>query len=309
MAAGSSARARSRSSTRPIANNNAAGNAYGGGGILSFGTTTFVNATIADNDVISGTGGGLSVPSGTATLDNTIVALNVSINGGLPVADDVAGTLASTSQYNLIGTGGSGGLTDGVNDNQVGVASPGLGTLANNAGPTQTIALLPGSPAIDAGSNALAIGPDGNPLATDQRGTGFVRVVNGTVDIGAYERQPAIITAVSVAWGTAGTATLFTAADGLRLLPAGRNTDLPWLGVNQIQITLNQPENLAPGDVSVTGLTVANYGPVTIAGSGLHYTITLAQPINSADRVTVTIGNSRSLHLHPSSRRPSRRYQ
>ena len=61
--------------------------------------------------------------------------------------------------YNLIGTGGSGGLTNGVNGNQVGVANPGLGTLADNGGPTQTIALLPGSPAIDKGSNALAVDP------------------------------------------------------------------------------------------------------------------------------------------------------
>ena len=35
-----------------------------------------------------------------------------------------------------------------------------------------------------------------------------------------------------------------------------------------------------------------NYGPVTISGSGMSYTITLAQPINEADRVTITIGNA-----------------
>ena len=43
--------------------------------------------------------------------------------------------------------GGSGGLNNGSNNNQVGVANPGLGTLASNGGPTQTVALLPGSPA------------------------------------------------------------------------------------------------------------------------------------------------------------------
>ena len=102
----------------------------------------------------------------------------------------------------------------------------------------------------------------------------------------------ATVSAVSVSWGTAGTAALQTAADGLRLLPAGRNTDLPWLGINKLAITLSTPESLSPADVSVTGLTVANYGPVTISGSGTSYTITLAQPINAADRVTVTIGNA-----------------
>ena len=170
-------------------------------------------------------GGGLDVYGGTATLDNTIVALNTAGTGSTASASDIAGTVSSASAYNLIGTGGSGGLVNGVNGNQVGVANPGLGTLADNGGPTQTIALLPGSPAIDKGSNALAVDPTtGLPLATDQRGPGFVRIINGTVNIGAYEFTPDAADALSVTWGTQ-TAALQTAADGLRLLPAGRKTD------------------------------------------------------------------------------------
>ena len=102
----------------------------------------------------------------------------------------------------------------------------------------------------------------------------------------------ATVTAVSANWGTSGTIALQTAGDGLRLLPAGRNTDLPWFGINKLQITLSQAESLSPSDVSVTGITVANYGPVTISGSGTNYTITLAQAITVADRVTLTIGNA-----------------
>ena len=45
------------------------------------------------------------------------------------------------------------------------------------------MALLPGSPAIDAGDNSLI--PAG--VTTDQRGTGYARIDNGTVDIGAFE--------------------------------------------------------------------------------------------------------------------------
>ena len=105
--------------------------------------------------------------------------------------------MSSSSAYNLIGSNGFGGLVNGVNGNQVGVADPGLGPLAYYGGPTQTIALLPGSPAIDAGSNALAVDPStGQPLTTDQRGPGFVRIFNGTVDIGAYEFLPAASDAV-----------------------------------------------------------------------------------------------------------------
>ncbi len=102
----------------------------------------------------------------------------------------------------------------------------------------------------------------------------------------------ATVSAVSADWGTKGTIALQTAADGLRLLPAGRNTDLPWYGINKLQITLSQAESLSPSDVSVTGIAVANYGPVTISGSGTNYTITFAQAIDTADRVTVTIGNA-----------------
>jgi len=60
---------------------------------------------------------------------------------------------------------------------------PRLGPLANNGGSTQTMALLPGSPAINAGSNALT------PVDTqyDQRGAGYSRIGDGTVDIGAFE--------------------------------------------------------------------------------------------------------------------------
>ena len=52
------------------------------------------------------------------------------------------------------------------------------------------MALLPGSPAIDAGDqHAGRRSPDGNPLPGDQRGPGFLRIVNGTVDIGAFESR------------------------------------------------------------------------------------------------------------------------
>jgi len=169
--------------------NNSAGSS-GGGIFNSAGRLTAVNTTIAYN--WAGYGGGLYAGGGTATLDNTIVALNGTsdpsgFGGSSP--SDIAGSVSSSSAYNLIGTGGSGGLTKGSNGNQVGVANPGLGRLGNNGGLTPTIALLNGSLAVDAGSNSLAVDPNtGSPLTTDQRGPGFPRIVNGTVDIGAFER-------------------------------------------------------------------------------------------------------------------------
>ena len=59
---------------------------------------------------------------------------------------------------------------------------PLLGPLAYNGGPTLTRALLPGSPALDRGSN-----PEG--LTEDQRGYGSDRVVGAAADIGAYESR------------------------------------------------------------------------------------------------------------------------
>ena len=271
-----------------------AGVASGGGLYVAGSALTLINSTIAYNFVPSGgAGGGLDIAAAaTAALDNTIVALNTSGTGGGAAADDIAGIVSSASAYNLIGTGGSGDLVNDTNGDLVGVANPGLGTLASNGGPTQTIALLPSSPAINAGSNALAVDPaTDQPLATDQRGAGFPRIVNGTVDIGAFEFQGAVVAGTSVDWGTQ-TIALQTASDGLRLLPAGRNTDLPWLGINQVQITLTHAETLTAADVMVTSAIGVNYGPLTISGSGTNYTITLAQPITEPDRVTITISNA-----------------
>ena len=95
----------------------------------------------------------------------------------------------------------------------------------------------------------------------------------------------------SVQWGSQ-SAALYTAADGLRLLPAGRTTDLPWFNIDQIGITLSQAADVNPGDVSVAGMTGGNYGPVTISGSGTSsIIITLAKAISGPDRMTITIGN------------------
>jgi subtilisin family serine protease len=98
---------------------------------------------------------------------------------------------------------------------------------------------------------------------------------------------------VTARWGTARSALLVTATDGLRLLPMGRNTTLPWVGLNRLDITLSHAAVLTSAHVSVSSAVGASYGPVTVTGSGTTYTIMLAQPITlMADRVTVTISNA-----------------
>jgi predicted outer membrane repeat protein len=156
-----------------------------GGGVQSAGAATLTNCTITANRVTHGTsgvfGGGLYT-TGTTRVFNTIIAGNFQGAAPSSTANDIAGTLDASSAFNLIGTGGAGGLTNGVNNNLVGVTNPGLAPLANNGGPTQTVALLAGSSALDHGSNAYVTAGE-----TDQRG--LSRIANGTVDIGAFEAQ------------------------------------------------------------------------------------------------------------------------
>lgn len=154
----------------------------GGGGIAIFGgAVSILNSTISDNSSANGpeSGGGIWHGGGTLTLGNTILANNV--NG------DCAGS-ATDLGNNLTTSTLACGLSHSVNGNIIGQDAK-LGPLQENGGPTLTHVLLPGSPALNAGNNAIARDPQNQPLVTDQRGEGFARVINDVVDIGAYEEQ------------------------------------------------------------------------------------------------------------------------
>jgi hypothetical protein len=184
--------------TATLINCTLSGNSAGslGGGVYNYWMATLTNCTLWGNSAHFGEacGGGLYAGYGTSTLNNSIVANSTA---GRDVTINVGASTAGS--HNLIDDG-SGALADTI------TADPQLGPLQDNGGPTQTMALLPGSPAIDGGSNALAVDAQGNPLSTDQRGTGFNRVVNGTVDIGAFEVQQAPVTHLGVSAPTSVTA-------------------------------------------------------------------------------------------------------
>lgn len=144
---------------------------------------TFVNSTIAGNSVgTAGLGGGLAVYNpeptlgGSAALSvkNTIVAGNRGPAG----TSDCAVAAMVTSDHNLSSDASCMFTDAGSKQN----ANPLLGGLANNGGETDTLALQPGSPAIDAGTNA------GCPPA-DQRGV--ARPQGTACDVGAFELVPA----------------------------------------------------------------------------------------------------------------------
>ena len=164
-----------------------------GGGIMNFiGVLNVYNSTVANNIATQLGGGGIN-SAGALFLRSTIVAKNT---GQFP---DV-GLISNSLGHNLIGnsTGSIGGdpsLGDLFNiDPLFEQGLDGKPLLKDNGGPTPTIALRCGSPAIDKGKNEVF------GLTTDQRGAGFLRTVNdpaipdavgggdGT-DIGAFEVQ------------------------------------------------------------------------------------------------------------------------
>jgi CSLREA domain-containing protein len=166
--------------TTTVTNSTFSGNSanFAGGGIASFGgTLTVTNSTFSGNSATSsaGAGGGIANTS-TATLRNTVMANS-------PSGGNCAGTTITDGGYNI-----DDGTTCGFSaaNHSMPSTDPQLaGRLANNGGPTKTIALKKGSPAIDAipkGTNGC-----GTEIKEDQRGV--KRPQGPGCDIGAFERS------------------------------------------------------------------------------------------------------------------------
>jgi hypothetical protein len=153
-----------------------------GGGIASNSFVSIHNSTVADN-AANGTagqqGGNIYISTGsTATIENSIIANSVS--GG-----NCSGALFS-SGYNL----SSDATCNFNNTGDLNNSDPLLGPLQNNGGPTETMALLSGSPAIDAGNPLGCFDGEGRHFSSDQRGLPRPdREDTSGCDMGAYERQ------------------------------------------------------------------------------------------------------------------------
>ncbi len=171
-----------------IAQNRAKGNNYVAGGMwqtgTGYGSSTLTNSTVSANtatsyNASSNVQSGIMLGYGSGSkisLRNSIIAGNANatdfgVSGTTETMTScVAGTIADTAPFNT-------DLTNHFTN------TPGLGPLQGNGGPTQTMVLVAGSIAIDAGNNAFT------PSNYDQRGAGFARMFNGTIDIGAVEFQ------------------------------------------------------------------------------------------------------------------------
>ncbi len=170
-----------------ITNSTLAGNSAqnGGGGIYNQGTLTITNSTLAGNSSTSG-GGGIQNGLNTLTLRGALLAGNAP--GGNCNWD--FGTKPSSLGYNLSDdpTCQDAFLATTDKSNTPALVDPkGLQT---NGGPTQTIALLPTSPAVDSIPVSACVDTNGNPVTVDQRGV--ARPQGTACDIGAYELIQAV---------------------------------------------------------------------------------------------------------------------
>jgi hypothetical protein len=181
----------SGTATVVLHNNTLSGNTArdGGGLCISNATTHFFNNTVSDNTATRN-GGGISIGvGGILNIGNSLITGNSAVSG-----KSIYGSSGLFSQgHNLFGENGiaelAGGITASANDlTLAGSVNTAIDSLADNGGPTKTHALATGSPAINAGNNALIPAS----VTTDQRGT--PRIHNNIVDIGAVEAGAAITT-------------------------------------------------------------------------------------------------------------------
>ena len=261
---------------------------FGGGVLSSDSEIDIVNSTITLNEATDSGGGVYVLTSDRLTAVNTIIAANTAGSTAPDLHDD-----GGVVTFSLIGDNDGSGLAesptaDATTGNIVGsaagagVISPGLGALQDNGGTTLTHALVPGSPALDAGDNAVAVDSAGDALTTDQRG--FLRPV-GTVDIGAVEVPFAgaliVSTATDVVDGdySFGELSLREAVIAANQRAGSDSITFSSVISNQ-QIKLELGELLISDDVSIQGL-------------GSSETVIVARDIATA------ADNSRLIHVTP----------
>jgi parallel beta-helix repeat protein len=155
-----------------------------GGGIANDGTLTVTSSTISDNSA-GGSGGGIFNDGTLAVFSSTISGNRTVYGGGIFNHSlgtlNLASSIVAGNRQNGGNVAGSGSVTS---TNSLTSSDPMLAPLADNGGPTETMALLPGSPAIDAGGPTCP--------AADQRGV--ARPQGPDCDIGAFEFAPFAVT-------------------------------------------------------------------------------------------------------------------
>jgi hypothetical protein len=284
-----------------------------GGGLFNVGTARLINCTLSGNTASGASGvfnygpasmractaSGNTSPGdaaaivdysysrsvGVLTLTDTIVAGNLGSTPGdwdFTLFDVGSTGAAITGSYNLIGTGGAGIIPGGVDGNIVltNHAVPVLSTLGNYGGSTMTMALLPGSPAIGAGTTLSGI-------AFDQRGE---PLDSPNPDIGAFQSQGFTLT--PVAGSTPQSTVPGTAfANPLAVSVTADNSVEP---VDGGSLAFAAPVTGASAQLSATTATVGTGGVASVTATanatGGSYTVNASVP-GAASSVTFALSN------------------
>jgi filamentous hemagglutinin family protein len=281
-----------------------------GGGIYNDkGTLTVNNSTLSGNNATT-SGGGISNDTGTLTVKSSIVSGNTAPTGR--EINSSGGTVVSNG-YNLFGYSGNNGVSGippvATDITPSAALSEILAPLGNYGGPTQTHALLPGSPAIDAGDIATT--------TADQRGVTPV----GIRDIGAYESKGFALSASNATQSTT-VNTAFANPLKVNLVETSFNSPLPGATINftksgslanatlnpttavitdstgaaQVVATANTKAGSYIVQANAIGITGADFNLTNIADianaivttSGSNQTAIVDQPFASNLRATVT---------------------
>jgi predicted outer membrane repeat protein len=302
--------------TNSTISGNSAVSTGGGMDVRSNATTTVINSTVSDNSASSNGGGGIYLNTGNLNLNNSLVANSTS--GG--DCHRASGTI--NAQNSLI----EGELTcvNGTNTNNL-TGDPLLGALADNGGSTLTMALLPGSPAIDAGDDSLcADAATVNDL--DQRGV--VRPQGSHCDIGAFESRgftlakssgdnqstvintafsaPLVVTVTSAySEPTNGGSVAFVGPlSGAGIVPITTTTATIAGGLATANVTANGTGGAYPVSVSANGASPSQTFNLTntyliTPTAGAHGTITPDTPqmVNHGDSITFTVAADTGYHI------------
>jgi hypothetical protein len=172
-----------------IANNTAAGGFGFGGGINNAGSLSIAGTTIAGNGA-GAQGGGISA-SGPTSVSGTILSDNDAQSG-----PNCSGVVTD------LGRNVDDGTSCAFGPASISNTDPALGPLGANGGPTPTMALAAGSPAVDV--------PGSSCSATDQRGVPRPQPPGGACDIGAYEYAPGVVVGLAPASGPEAGGTVVT---------------------------------------------------------------------------------------------------
>src|ERR1043166_5259650 len=260
----------SEDSTLTISNSTISGNTASdyAAGILNLATLQITNSTFSNN-------------SAPAVAGDVVNLQNLQIGNSIFNKGNAVRTIYSNSQgivmslgYNLSSDDG-GKILTGPGD-QV-LTNPMLGPLQDNGGPTFTHALLPGSPAINAGNPNFT-----PPPSFDQRGAGFDRVVNDRIDVGSFEVQAPTVQSASSrkTHGAAGTFDIplsLSGNVGVECRSGGP--------ANVYQMIINFMTNVTVGSASVT------FGTGSVSSfsvSGPQVTVNLTG-VTNAQRITLTL--------------------